>query len=114
MNIENIVFKKLYGNKIDLSTHKIDLSLLDNIEQGISKANSKALEAASLVGKAMRMYQEASQISASVESDIRKGLATAKEIGSKELEKQFLGFDRGVSERIKRYNKAENSLKTII
>jgi len=114
MNIQSRVFKRLEeAAKIELATQKVELGVMDEADSLISKANNKSLEASKFVQNAQRSYSEASDLSARAETILSKALPQAKDLGAKQLVKQIQSFLKGASNRIKRFNKNESTLKSI-
>jgi len=113
-NTSNRVFNKIIREtKIELATQKVELGVIDEADSLISKANGKSLEASKFVQNAQRSYAEASDLSSRAETILSKALPQAKDLGAKQLVKQIQSFLKGTSNRIKRFNKNESTLKSI-
>ena len=114
MNTQSRVFKRLAEvEKVELSVQKVQLNAMDEADSLISKSNNKALEASKFVQYAQKAYSEASDLSARAETILSKALPQAKDLGAKQLVKQIQSFLKGASNRVKRYNKSESTLKSI-
>ena len=114
MNTQREVFNKLFKEeKTELAEIKIELGIIDDADSIISKATSKSLEASKFVQNAARSYAEAAQLTAQAESMLEKALPKAKDLGAKQLVKEIQSFIKGTSNRIKRFNKSESTLKAI-
>ena len=90
-----------------------ELAVIDDVQSKSSKADSALLEGSKLAQKAAQEYAKAAQLAAEAESMANKGISQAKELGANTLLKELQGWQKGLSSRIKRANKAESTLKGI-
>jgi phage-related protein len=89
MNTKKIVFEKLFQKKTELASHKIDLSLMEDVERQLDKANSKRRN---LVKMAKKISDDLNNLQSDYAQAIQiaaKGEQAAKEIGSEEARKFF-------------------------
>ena len=90
MNVENRVFQKLFKEeKTELSTHKIELSLMSDVDKSLDAANSKRRN---LVKMAKKVSDELNNLTSDYGNALQiasKGAQAAKDIGSDEAIKFF-------------------------
>jgi hypothetical protein len=90
MSTKNRVFKKLaQENKTELSAQKVELSLMDDVDKALDKANSKRRNLEKLAKKVSSDFNELQSEYAIALRIAKKGEAAAKEIGADDLRKFF-------------------------
>ena len=90
MSTKKRVFKKLAEEtKVDLSAQKVELSLMDDVDKALDKANSKRRNLEKLAKKVSSDFNELQSEYAIALQIAKKGEAAAKEIGADDLRKFF-------------------------
>lgn len=90
MNTQNRVFKKLAeAEKTELATQKVELSLMDDVDKALDKANSKRRNLEKLAKKVSSGFNDLQSDYGLALQIAKKGEAAAKEIGAEDLRKFF-------------------------
>lgn len=90
MKTQREVFNKLFKeDKTELSTQKIELSLMDDVDKALDKANAKRRNLEKIAKKVSSDFNELQSEYAVALQIAKKGEEAAKEIGADDLRKFF-------------------------
>tara|TARA_R110000803_G_scaffold180214_1_gene242632 strand:+ start:187 stop:525 length:339 start_codon:yes stop_codon:yes gene_type:complete len=112
MNTLNRVYSKL-NNKTELATHKVDLSLMDDIKAEMKTANKGAIAAIDLAYKALPLAEKSLPLNKELLKKIEKTKKSAKELGANDVLKVLEKSEGQIKDNIREVEKLIKGLNSI-
>jgi hypothetical protein len=109
--ISEMLFKE---NKIQLESHRIQLSVIEDIDSKKSKAAQESLQGSKLAQQAIAAYNSASQLYAEAESLANKAIPQAKDLGATALLKELQNKVKNIASDLKRSSGIASKIKASI